>query len=180
MTLQQYRSEFEIDSNRSISMPLAGTIVWLIVGLLSTQISENISIYVLLFATGAIFPIALLIAKFRNENLVSSSNPFSKLMGLCVLMVNLLWAVHIPLLFKAPELVPLTLGIGLGLHWIVYSWIVSHPVGIVHAVLRTLLILLAWYLFPEQGIAAISAAVVLVYIISIYQMLTRPISLSNA
>lgn len=116
MTLDEYRIEFEQSSNRSISMPVAGTIIWGLVGLLSTQFSANISIYILLFATGGIFPIALVIAKFRKENLVSSSNPLAKLMGLCIVMVNLLWAVHIPLLLNAPEFVPLSLGVGLGLH----------------------------------------------------------------
>lgn len=43
-------------------------------------------------------------------------------------MVNLLWAVHIPLFIYVPEFVPLSLGISLGLHSIIYSWIVQHPV----------------------------------------------------
>lgn len=176
MTLDGYRKEFEQFSNRSISMPVAGAIIWGLVGLLSTQFSANISIYILLFATGGIFPIALLIAKFRKENLVSSSNPLAKLMGLCIIMVNLLWAVHIPLLFNAPEFVPLSLGVGLGLHWVVYSWIVNHPVGLIHAVLRSILIVAAWYLFPNNSILAISCVIVVTYLISIYQMLTRDIA----
>ncbi|GLX78531.1 hypothetical protein tinsulaeT_18710 [Thalassotalea insulae] len=176
MTLDEYRKEFEKSSNRSISMPVAGTIIWFLVGLLSTQFSANISIYILLFATGGIFPIALLIAKYRKENLVSSTNPLAKLMGQCIIMVNLLWVVHIPLLLNAPEFVPLSLGVGLGLHWVVYSWIVNHPVGLIHAVLRSVLIVAAWYLFPNSGILAISCVIVLTYLLSIYQMLTRDIT----
>jgi len=156
-------------------MPIAGTIIWAIVALLSTQFDDKIAVYILLFATGGIFPIALLIAKFRNENLVSSNNPLAKLMGMCIIMVNLLWAVHIPLLLNAPEFVPLSLGIGLGLHWVVYSWIINHPVGLIHAVLRSILIVAAWYLFPNNEIIAISSVIVLTYLISIYQMLTRDI-----
>jgi len=156
-------------------MPIAGTIIWGLVGLLSTQFDENISTYILLFATGGIFPIALMVAKIRKENLVSSSNPLAKLMGLCILMVNLLWAVHIPLLLNAPEFVPLSLGVGLGLHWVVYSWIVNHPLGLIHAILRSTLIVTAWYLFPNHSIFAISCVIVFTYLISIYQMLTREI-----
>ncbi|WP_448556832.1 DUF7010 family protein [Thalassotalea montiporae] len=175
MTLDDYRSEFEQSSNRSVSMPIAGTIIWGVIALLSTQFDQAIAVYILLFATGGIFPLALMISKLRKENLVSSTNPLAKLMGLCVLMVNLLWAVHIPLLLNAPEFVPMTLGIGLGLHWVVYSWIVQHPVGVIHAVLRTIIILLVWYIFPNHGLLAISCAVVFVYLVSIYQMLTREI-----
>ena len=156
-------------------MPIAGTIVWGLIALLSTQFDETIALYFLLFATGGIFPLALVIAKIRTENLVSSSNPLAKLMGLCILMVNLLWAVHIPLLLNAPEFVPLSLGVGLGLHWVVYSWIVKHPLGLIHAILRSLLIVLAWYLFPNDRLLAISSVIVLAYLATIFQMLTREI-----
>ena len=157
-------------------MPIAGTIIWSVMALLSTQIDQAIAVYVLLFATGGIFPLALMISKLRKERLVASTNPLAKLKGLGVLMVNLLWAVHIPLLLNAPEFVPMTLGIGLGLHWVVYSWIVQHPVGVIHAVLRTLMIVAVWYIFPNHGLLAISCAVVFVYLVSIYQMLTREIN----
>lgn len=175
MTLDDYRKDFERISNRSISMPIAGAVVWLIVAIISCYVESNISVYILLFATGAIFPLALLISKFRQENLLSSTNPLSKLMGMCIVMVNLLWAVHIPLLFHAPELVPLSLGIGLGLHWVVYSWIINHPVGLVHAIIRSLLIVTVWFVVPEMSLQAIAVVIVVTYILSIYQMLTRKI-----
>ncbi|WP_376712343.1 DUF7010 family protein, partial [Acinetobacter baumannii] len=54
------------------------------------------------------------IAKLRGERLLESTNPLAKLMGVCVMMVNLLWALHIPLLLQAPQFIPLSLGIALG------------------------------------------------------------------
>lgn len=180
LTLTEYRADFEHITNRAVSMPIAGAVVWAVVALLSSQLEPRFTVYILLFATGAIFPLALLIAKFRHENLVSSQNPLAKLMGVCVLMVNLLWAVHLPLLLNAPEFVPLSLGIGLGLHWVVYSWIVQHPVGLMHAIIRTILIVFAWYLFPDARVLAIACAIVLVYLLSIYQMLTREVTVTKA
>jgi len=44
----------------------------------------------MLFGTGLIFPVALLIGKLRGETLMDRSNPPSRLMGMSVLMVNLL------------------------------------------------------------------------------------------
>ena len=99
--------------------------------------AENQATVVMLFGTGLISPIALLIGKLRHENLTDRSNPLSRLMGMSVLMVNLLWAVHLPLFFGARQFFPLSLGIALGIHWIVYSWIIQHPVGLIHALLRT-------------------------------------------
>jgi hypothetical protein len=146
----------------------------LIVALVSTQVAERNGILILLFCSGLIFPIGLLIARLRGEQMMTSG-PLGKLMAQCVLMVNLLWAVHIPLFIYAPKFVPLSLGIGLGLHWIVYSWIVQHPVGTIHAVLRTVLVPLAWTMFPEQRLLGVGLAVVAAYAISIGQMATRPI-----
>lgn len=157
-------------------MPIAGALVWLVVGLLSIQLDERTGILVLLFGSGAIFPVALLIARFRGEALFSSGNPLAKLMGLCALMVNLLWAVHIPLFLYTPTFVPLSLGVGLGLHWVVWSWIVQHPLGIIHAILRTLLVVAAWFIFPEQRLLAIGLVIALVYGFSIWKMSTRPVS----
>lgn len=176
MTLEELRRDFEASANRSVSMPIAGACVWLVIALLSIPLDERLSVLVLLFGSGMIFPVALLIAKSRGENIVSSDNPLAKLMGLCVLMVNLLWAVHIPLFLYAPTFVPLSLGIGLGMHWVVWSWIIQHPLGIIHAVLRTLLVTLAWFTFPDQRLLVIGLVIVFVYGISIWQMLTRPIS----
>lgn len=173
MTLEEVRKDFEVSANRSASMPIAGAIVWLLIGLASTRFNERTGLLILLFGSGAIFPVALLIAKLRGENLIASGNPLARLIGYCILMANLLWALHIPLFLYAPAFVPLSLGIGLGLHWVVYSWIIQHPLGVAHAVLRTLLVLLCWYVFPEQRLPAVSLAIVLVYSITIWQMLTR-------
>lgn len=176
MTLEEYRRNFEASANKSVSMPIAGACVWFVIALLSIPLDERLGVLVLLFGSGVIFPVALLIARFRRENLLSSDNPLAKLMGLCVLMVNLLWAVHIPLFLYAPAFVPLSLGIGLGLHWVVWSWIIQHPLGIIHAILRTILVVVAWFVFPEHRLLAIGLVIVFVYGVSIWQMLTRPIS----
>lgn len=176
MTLEELRADFEESSKRSLSMPIAGAIYWFVIAVLSTLVSERMGLLVLLFGSGLIFPIALAISKITKEKVFSAQNPLGKLMGFSVLMVNLLWAVHIPLFLYAPEFITLSVGIGLGLHWIVYSWIIQHPLGLIHAVLRTGLILLAWFLFPESRLLAIGLAIVFVYSLSIFQMATRQIS----
>jgi hypothetical protein len=179
VTLDDYRRDFETTGKRSLSMPISGAVVWLAVAVISLQVSQRTGLLILFFLSGAIFPLALWIAKFRGEK-IFTSNPLAKLMALSVLMVNLLWAVHIPLLIYAPAFVPLSLGIGLGLHWIVYSWIVQHPLGTIHTILRTILVTLAWWSFPNQRLFAVGLAIALVYAISIYQMSTRPLLASDS
>src|ERR1019366_182505 len=174
-TLYDLRLAFEQETNRSLSVPLAGAFVWLVIAVFGCLLPENRAIVVMLFGTGLIFPVALLIARFRRENLTDRLNPLSRLMGMSVLMVNLLWAVHLPLLLGAPRFFPLSLGIGLGIHWIVYSWIIQHPVGLIHAILRTGLIVTAWSVFPTHRLIAVPIMIVIVYMVSLVWMSSRSI-----
>ena len=174
-TLEDLRADFELRSRRSLSLPIAGAVVWAVIAVCGFVLPQRLATYALLFGTGAIFPIAMGIAAARSEQLVSNTNPLAKLMGACVLMVNLLWALHIPLALRAPVFVPLSVGIGLGLHWVVYSWITRSNVGYVHAIARTIAVLLAWWVFQDNVVTACATAVVLVYMHSVYVMATRPI-----
>jgi len=173
--LSELRADFEMRSKRSMSMPIAGAIVWCVIAVLGMVLPFKSAILALAFGTGAIFPIAMAIARARGEDLLNNTNPLAKLMGTCVLMVNLLWAVHIPLLMKAPQFVPLSLGIALGLHWMVYSWIIRHPLGHQHAVTRTVGLVAVWFAFPEQIVTASAVVVVVTYAVTIYQMATRSV-----
>ena len=174
-TLESLRQEYELNSNRALSMPIAGMIVWLAIGVISLLVPDNINPLVLMFGSGVIFPLALAIATKRNELLTDNSNPFSKLMGMSVLMVNLLWALHIVLFFAYPEAVYLSIGIGLGLHWIVYSWIIKHPLGLQHAIIRTVFVTLAWFYFPDERLFAVSFVIVITYLVTLVQMASRPV-----
>ncbi len=174
--LVQLRADFDVQAGRSLALPLAGAIVWAVVGIAALFLTPRISTFVLIIGTGAIFPIGLLLAGLLRERLLNNTNPLAKLMGMCVLMVNLLWAVHISLLYIAPTLIPLTLGISLGLHWIVFSWIIQHPMGTIHAITRTILVTAAWWLFPEHQMSAVAGAVVITYLYSILVLRSRTLN----
>jgi hypothetical protein len=166
--LAALRTDFEQQAGRSLALPIAGATVWSIAGVAAFFLPERPATFVLLFGSGAIFPLGLAVAKILRENPMANTNPLSRLMGLCVLMVNLLWALHLTLLFNDARYFPLSLGIGLGLHWVVFSWIIGHPVGLIHATLRTVLATGLWWLLPAHPISAVALAVVVAYGWSIY------------
>jgi predicted neutral ceramidase superfamily lipid hydrolase len=172
-TLEALRADFETRSKGSLSLPIAGVVVWSVVAVLGAVLTPKAAVLALVFATGAIFPVALAVAKARSEHLTESANPLARLMGICVLMVNLLWALHVPLLLSAPHFVPLSLGIGLGLHWMVYSWIIGHPLGYRHAIARTLGLVAVWFAFPEHRVSACAVVVVLAYLVTLAEMRSR-------
>ncbi len=154
-------------------MPIAGGLVWAAVALAGLILPERPATLFLLFATGAIFPVALVVARALNERPLGNSNPLAKLMGLSTLMVNLLWVVHVTAALEMPALVPLTIGISLGLHWAVFSWVIGHHVGLVHAIARTVMVGAAWWLVPDGRIAAVGVAVVIAYLYSIVTLAAR-------
>lgn len=164
--LATLRADFDAKSGGATALPMAGAIVWAATGIASSFLSEWIGTLALIVGTGLIFPLAILLSKPLGEN-IFAKNPLGTLMGLSTLMINLLWAVHLTLLFAAPSFIPLTLGISIGLHWVVFSWIIDHPVGIIHAVARTVLVTAAWWLFPDHRVTAVAAAVVLAYAYSL-------------
>ena len=47
-----------------------------------------------------------------------------------------------------------------------FSWIIKHWVGIFHSVLRTIVILVLWYMLPDYKFIAIPFAIVVIYIIT--------------
>lgn len=172
-SLETLRADFDAQAGRSLALPLAGALVWAVIGLAALFLPQRPATLLLLFGSGAIFPLGLALAALLRERLMNNTNPLAKLMGLCVLMVNLLWALHLTLLSRDPALLPLSLGIGLGLHWIVFSWIIQHPLGIVHTVLRTGLATGLWWLFPVYAITVVAAAIVIAYLYAIAALATR-------
>lgn len=179
-TLGMLRADFERQAGRSLALPIAGALVWMGVGLVALVLPERPATLALLFGSGAIFPLGLAVAALLRERLLDNRNPLARLMGLCVLMVNLLWALHLTLLAGDASYLPLSLGIGLGLHWVVFSWIIQHPVGIVHAVMRTVLATGLWWLFPAHPITAVAAAVVVAYLYAITALASRQLHTDRA
>lgn len=173
--LTRLRHDYDLHAGRSIALPVAGALVWTIVAIAGALLDERLASFALLFGTGLAFPVALALARPLGERLVDNPNPLAGLMGRSVLMVNLLWAVHLTLALHDWAYLPLTLGIGMGLHWVVFGWVIGHPVGLVHAAARTILVTAAWWAFPDARVSAVAVAVVLVYAVSIAMLARRPL-----
>lgn len=173
MTLDTMRADFEFHAGRSLSLPLAGLATWTVIGLVALFLSPAGANLALMVGTGAIFPVAMIISRRLGERLVDNPSPLAGLMGRSVAMVNLLWVLHLSLLVRAPEYLPLSLGIGLGLHWTVFGWVIGHQVGLIHAIVRTGLATALWWAVPSHRVTAVAAAVVIAYGYSVSALSTR-------
>ncbi len=168
LTLDQQRELYK--SRRFLAMPLAGTIMWALVGVSSLLLAPIYTVWTLFIATGCIAYLGIFLSRFTGENFLDKSRPkntFDSLFFHSVFMSLLVYAIAIPFFRVDYTSLPLTVGILAGLMWLPLSWIIEHWIGIFHAVTRTILIVVVWYLFPQQRFLSVSVVIVLIYVITI-------------
>ena len=173
-TLEEQKEEFK--RSKLLATPIAGLIAWLIVGLGGLLLSPIWKVWVLFIATGSIVYLGMFISKFTGENFLDKTKPkntFDRLFFLTVGQALLVYSVAIPFFLVDYSSLPLTVGILTGLMWLPLTWIIDHWVGIFHAIARTLIVLILWYLLPQHRFVAIPFSIVLIYVITIVILVNR-------
>lgn len=175
-TLEQQKEEFK--QKKLIASPIAGLIAWLIVAISGLFFPDKITVWVLFIATGSIVYLAMGISKFTGEDYLDKSKPkntFDNLFFLTVAQALLVYSIAIPFFIENYTSLPLTVGILTGLMWVPLTWIIDHWVGLFHSIMRTISILVLWYLFPSDRFVFIPIAIVIIYIVSIIILNNRKI-----
>ena len=176
-TLEEQRKDFT--NRKFLATPYAGLIVWLIIGIAGLIFPVRVTVWVLFIGTGSIVYLAMFISKFTGENFLDKKKPkneFDTLFLFTVVQSVLVYAIAIPFFMMDYSSLPMTIGILTGLMWVPFSWIINHWVGIFHSLVRTLLVLILWYTFPEYRFVAIPFAIVLIYILTIVILKNRKLA----
>jgi hypothetical protein len=174
VSLEQQRIEFA--NRKFLATPLSGLIAWLFVGISGLFLPDRVTVWVLFIATGSIVYFALFISKFTGENFLDKTKPknvFDRLFLFTVAQAVLVYAIAIPFFLTEYTSLTLTVGVLTGTMWLPFSWIIKHWVGIFHSVSRTILIVLFWYLFPEQRFVVIPFTIVVIYIMTMFILKNR-------
>jgi len=156
--------------NRFIAMPIAGTILWTLIGLAGAFLSTTAAVWALYLGTGMIFYVGIGIGRLTGEDVLGKnreSNFFDRQFLLTVGMALLVFAIAIPFAQLDITSLPLSIGILSGLMWVPFSGLIQHWVGLFHGITRTLSILGVWYAFPDHRFAAVPTVIVAVYLVSI-------------
>jgi hypothetical protein len=179
-SLEQQLESFR--SKRFISIPLAGMIVWSLVGLAGWLLTPFQAVWVLFIGTGCIVYLGMFISKYTGEYLyVRSKKTMFDFLYLHVMLSTIfIFGIAIPFFLIDYTSLPLTVGILTGIAWLPASYLMKHWIGYFHSISRTLLIVAAWYLFPEQRFIAIPVVIVILYGISILVLERRWRSMQNA
>ena len=174
LTLDQQREQFA--EGRFLAMPIAGMLAWAVVGIGGAFLSPQWQVWTLWLATGSIFGLGLLIAKLTGEDLLGRTRPKNEFDGLFMSAVFGAWlvfAIVVPFVQADYTSLPLTMGILAGLMWMPFSWIIRHWVGYFHAIARTLGLVVAWYLWPDQRFVVLPAIIVGVYAVTLVVLAQR-------
>jgi len=167
-SLDEQRAEFA--RRRGLAMPLAGALVWILIGVAGAFLRPILAVWSVFLGVGFIAYVGIGLSKLTGEDFLDKRRPKNVFDGLffhCVAMALLVYAIAIPFFRADYTSLPLTVGILAGLMWVPLSWIIQHWVGIFHAVVRTILVLLAWYVAPNHRFVAIPAVIVGVYAVTI-------------
>src|SRR5659263_575216 len=96
-TLEEQRREF---SNRKfLATPLAGMIVWLLIGISGLLFPVGVTVWVLYIGTGSIVYLGMLISRFTGENFLDKKKPkntFDTLFFFTVGQAMLVYAIALP------------------------------------------------------------------------------------
>jgi hypothetical protein len=120
----------------------------------------------------------MFISKFTGENFLNRNRPrntFDKLFFLTVGQALLVYSIAIPFFLLDYSSLPLTVGILTGSMWLPISWIIDHWVGIFHAIARTALVVVLWYVLPQYRFVAIPFAIVAIYMVTIALLMNRKV-----
>src|SRR5262245_33888769 len=139
LTLRELRADF--GRHRFLATPLAGTIGWMVAGVMGAVLSPFWAAMALFICTGMIFPLGLLLGRLLGEDVTgrhSKSQELDRLFLLTVVMALLVYGIAIPFFLIDLTSLPLSIGILAGLMWVPFSWMIQHWVGLFHGIGRTL------------------------------------------
>ncbi|WP_034261039.1 DUF7010 family protein [Altibacter lentus] len=172
--LEQQRIEFI--NQKFLATPLAGLIIWTVIGCIGIFFSHFIAVWAIFIGTGSIVYLGLFLSKFTGENFLDKKKPkneFDTLFLFTAGQAILAYSIAIPFFLGDYSSLPLSVGILTGLMWLPFSWIIKHWVGIFHALTRIITVLTLWYLLPEHRFIAIPFAIVLLYSITLMILKNR-------
>lgn len=175
MTMEELRAAVRRDQLASFvrlkggfPVPLAGAIYWAALGVAGYRLGVDDWILVAFIFSGAIFPLALLLAKLFRCDFMKDKTATDDVLGPTFVGMLLFWPIAFAAYGTAPQLVPLILAIGMSQHWPVIGWSYGKPgIYTAHAVVRALGALAIWALMPDGRFTLIPFWVAAVYLATV-------------
>lgn len=173
--LNAVRRDLYARAGGGAALPLAGMIYWGALALLAGRVPTETWVMAAYFGSGAIFPLGIALQKPTGSDVLAKSElSGATFAGLIAMM--LVWPITIAGSQGDPSFVPLSLAIGMSLHWPIVGWMYGRTVLYTsHALIRAAAVTGIWFALPDHRFDLIPAAVVGAYAISfLWILIDRP------
>ena len=158
--------------NGGFPIPLAGAVYWLALGIAGYVLDLSSWSQLAFFATGAIFPLALLLAKLFKNNFMKDKGIVDSVLIPTFIGMLLFWPIMIAAVKTEPQLIPLILAIGMSIHWPVIGWSYGRAAMFsAHSILRAIIVLYLWFAFPEARLTWLPFSVGIIYFLTVLAIL---------
>ena len=158
--------------NGGFPIPLAGALYWLTLGIAGYVLDLSSWSQLAFFATGAIFPLALLLAKLFKNNFMKDKGIVDSVLIPTFIGMLLFWPIMIAAVKTEPQLIPLILAIGMSIHWPVIGWSYGRAAMFsAHSILRAIIVLYLWFAFPEARLTWLPFSVGIIYFLTVLAIL---------
>ncbi|NRA29571.1 MAG: hypothetical protein HRU11_04850 [Parvularculaceae bacterium] len=149
-------------------VPLAGGLWWVGLAYASTVFGLRDWLLVAFVTTGAIFPVALLIAKLAGNPFIKDRTALTSLLVPAFVGMLLFWPGAITAYYEAPELAVMLLAIGMSVHWPVIGWSYGRaPIFLAHCLVRAVAVTAIWWAAPDVRVLGISLVVAAIYFVTV-------------
>ena len=164
--LREEKHRYFLEAGGGISLPVAGAIYWIGLALASPYLDASQWAFYAAVFSGMIFPLGLLLQKPLAAPFMKAKSPLSGAAMYSVMAINLLWPVHAIIFNTAPAAAPLTLALGMTLHWPVIGWAYGSRVAIGHGFVRALVVSLLWFALPDGRFDILPLAIAALYLLA--------------
>ena len=167
--LLKHRLAQYIRLNGGAPIPMAGVVYWLALAWVGSNTDLSGWVEVAFPLSGAIFPLALVLAKVMKCNFMKDKSAIGDVLLPTFISMLLFWPMLvIAIKSSSPELVVPILAIGMSLHWPVIGWSYARTaIFSTHAIARAIAVTAIWFLAPDHILTTIPLAVAAIYILTI-------------
>jgi hypothetical protein len=154
-------------------VPLAGATWWAILGTMGYFLhSRNLWIFLAFVTSGAIFPLAILLARLFKVDFIHDKTAATDVLLPAFASMLLFWPIAISAYWTYPQLVPLVLAIGMSIHWPVIGWLYANTaIYITHAVVRAVACFALWNWWPSSRFTVLPFTVSAIYLLTVWTIL---------
>ena len=160
------RRRYSAESGGGVSLPVAGAIYWAGLAIAGAYMDATNWAYAAAAFSGAIFPLGILLQGVFKSPFMKAKSPLSGVTTAAIVAINLLWPIHMIVIWTAPQAAPLTLAIGMSLHWPIIGWGYASKVCMAHAIVRVAAVTAIFFLAPQYSLVGIPLVVSGLYLLA--------------